>query len=235
MPPFPSLTKIWHSESHPAIDPSRPELSQKGKVVVITGAGGSIGRATAVSFAKAGASKIAIIGRTDKPLQETKAEVEKLAPGTNVLVLHGDISDADSVRGAFGNVKQTLGNIDVLVCNAGYLSRFEALGEAEPEEWWKGFEINVKGAFNCTRAYLSVAGTSPILIKISTCPVMMPAMAKGSAYISSKLAATKVYETFAAENPNFEVVHVHPGVVYSDINVKSGVTALDSGKHPLWH
>ena len=151
-------------------------------------------------------------------------------PGTNVFIVQGDVSEADSIRGAFGNVKKEFGDIDILICNAGYLSEFHSLEEADPKEWWKGWEINVGGAFNCTRAFLSTAGKNPILLEISTCPVVMPAMAKASSYIPSKLAATKVYETFAAENPNFEVIHVHPGVVYSDINVKSGISALDHGR-----
>ena len=57
----------------------------------------------------------------------------------------------------------------------------------------------------------------------------MPAMASASAYVASKLAATKIYETFGAENPEVEIVHIHPGVVYSELNVKSGVTAADDG------
>lgn len=59
----------------------------------------------------------------------------------------------------------------------------------------------------------------------------MPAMASASAYVASKLAATKIYETFGAENPHIEVVHIHPGVVYSELNVKSGVTATDGGTY----
>lgn len=126
-------------------------------------------------------------------------------------------------------MKKELGDIDILICNAGYLSHLHPLETADPTEWWRGFEINVGGAFNCTRAYLSVAGKNPILLEISTCPIVMPAMANASSYIPSKMAALKVYETFAAENPNFEVVHVHPGVIYSDLNVKSGIAAQDSG------
>lgn len=57
----------------------------------------------------------------------------------------------------------------------------------------------------------------------------MPAMKSGSGYVSSKLASTKVYETFGAENPHIEVVHIHPGVVYSELNVKSGIEAADGG------
>jgi NAD(P)-dependent dehydrogenase (short-subunit alcohol dehydrogenase family) len=229
---FPSLTKEWHTKSYPAIDPLRPELSAKGKVIAITGGGGAVGSATALAFAKAGASKIAILGRRDKPLQETKAQIEEAVPGTTVMAIHADISNADSVRGAFGNIKKNLGDIDILVCNAGYLSKFEKLGDADPEEWWKGYEINVRGAFNCTRAFLSVAAPRAILVDVSTCVVHMPAMQAGSAYVSSKLAATKIYETFGAENPNLDVTHVHPGVVSSEINAKSGITATDGADLP---
>ena len=146
-----------------------------------------------------------------------------------MIVIHGDVSDADSVRGAFGNVKQTLGVIDILICNTGYLSRFEPLSKADPEEWWRGFEITVKGAFNCTRALLSNAAPSAILVEVSTGPVHMPAIPQASSYIPSKLAATKIYETFAGENDHIELAHIHPGVVYSDLNVKSGINAIDSG------
>ena len=226
---FPSLTKTWHSKSYSAIDPSRSELSAKGRVIAITGAGGSVGAATALAFANAGASKIAVIGRREELLRNTKKDVEVAVPGTSVLVVQGDISDSESVTKAFGNIKNELGEIDILVCAAGYLSQFDPLKRADAKEWWRGFEINVLGAFNCTRAFLEVAASHAILVDISTCVVHMPAMASASSYVSSKLAATKVYETFGAENPNIEVVHIHPGVVYSELNVKSGVTATDDG------
>lgn len=169
MPPFPSLTKKWHDKPYAAIDPARPELSAKGKVIVITGGGGSIGGATCLAFARAGCQKIAIIGRRDGPLHDTKKKVESEVPGVEVFVIHGDLKEADSMRGALGNVKQELGEIDILVANAGYLPRFEAIREADPEEWWSGFETNVKGAFNLSRAFLSVASKNAMVVEISTC------------------------------------------------------------------
>ena len=230
MPPFPSLTKEWHSQSYAAIDPLRPELSAKGKVVAITGGGGAIGAATALAFAKAGAHKIAIIGRRREPLHAAKEMIESAVPGTTIETIHGDIASADSVRGAFGNIKKDLGEIDILVCNAGYLSKLERLEEADPEEWWKGYEINVRGAFNCTRALLSNSSARAIVVDVTTCVVHMPAGSGMSGYVSSKLAATKIFETFGVEHPNYEVVHIHSGVVSSEINVKSGITAQDGGK-----
>lgn len=232
MPPFPSLTNQWHSQAYPAIDPTRPELSAKGKVIVITGGGGSIGGATALAFAKAGAERIAIIGRRDGPLQKTKTEVESAVHGAKVMVVNGDLADAQSVKTALQSVTKAFGEVDVLVANAGYLSHFESVSQADPEEWWRGFEINTKGAFNTCRALLPVAAPGCIIVDISTCVVHMPAMASASAYVSSKLAGTKVYETFAAENKDkISVVHVHPGVVYSELNIKSGITAADDGEY----
>lgn len=229
---FPSLTKKWHSETYDAISPKRPELSAKGKVIVITGGGGSIGGAAALAFAQAGATKIAVIGRRDGPLQETKKQVESEVSGTTVLPVHGDLSDGSSMKNALTQVRESFGEIDILVANAGYLSRFQPVTEADPEEWWKGFEINTKGAFNTARALLSgPVGKDLIVVDVSTCVVHMPAMQSGSAYVSSKAASTKVWETVARENQGkLSVVHIHPGVIYSELNVKSGITASDNGE-----
>lgn len=230
MPPFPSLTRRWHSKAYPAIDPARPELSAKGKVVVITGGGGSVGGATALAFAQAGAERIAVIGRRKDPLNETKKNVESQFKNVQVLVQTGDLADGVMMKEAMRSIADKLGKIDILVANAGYLSKFESLAEADAEEWWRGFEINTKGAFNTIRALLPVAGAETIIVDVSTCVVHMPAMASASAYVASKLAGTKIYEMAAAENPSLSVVHVHPGVVYSELNVKSGVTAADDGR-----
>lgn len=229
---FPSLTKKWHSEAYDAIDPRRPELSAKGKVIVITGGGGSIGCATALAFAKAGATKIAVIGRRGGPLSETKKTVESEVSGANVLTVQGDISDLESMKKALGEVLDKLGKINILVANAGYLPQFEAVLTADPEEWWRGFEINTRGAFNVARALLSgPAADDLILVDVSTCVVHMPALRRASGYVCSKAASTKIWETVANENQDkMSLVHVHPGVIYSELNVKSGITATDNGK-----
>lgn len=63
----------------------------------------------------------------------------------------------------------------------------------------------------------------------------MPAIGSDSSYVTSKLAATKVYETYGKENPHIEVTHIHPGVIESDLSAKGGITAKDTRKHHRKH
>ncbi|KAJ9605943.1 hypothetical protein H2200_009792 [Cladophialophora chaetospira] len=228
MAPFPSLTKKWHSEPYPSIDPARAELSARGKVIAITGGEGSIGAAVAKAFALAGAEKIAIIGRRVGLWSRSKREFERL--GVKVLAVRGDISDENSIQSAFATVEKEFGKVNVVVANAGYLAAFSTVPIADPGDWWKGFEVNTKGAFNTSRAFLAVAASDAYLIDISSGIVHMPSKPGASSYVASKLAATKVYETVAAENENLHVVYIHPGVVRSELSGKAGMIAMDSGE-----
>src|SRR5580692_5444409 len=83
------------------------------RIVWITGAGSGIGRAMAIGFAAAGA-KVALTGRRLAALTETASQI-----GETALVVPADVSDADQVANAYETVSKTLGNIDVLVNNAG--------------------------------------------------------------------------------------------------------------------
>ena len=118
----PSFTKTFHKTSYAAIDASRPELSAAGKTVIITGAGeGGIGAAVAIAFAKAGARKIALVGRTDARLQKTKATLTQAFPDATVLVSPADVSKSESVGKAAHHIRVKLGAWDVFVNTAGYV------------------------------------------------------------------------------------------------------------------
>jgi NAD(P)-dependent dehydrogenase (short-subunit alcohol dehydrogenase family) len=137
--PYPSATKKWHSNTYPSISPTRPELSAKGKTVLITGGGTGIGAETARSFAQAGASRIALLGRREQPLLETKASIERQHPKVEVFVASTDVTNKSQVDAAFAKFVGD-GKIDVLVSNAGlvgvwkfpeYLIPFLYLREAQ--------------------------------------------------------------------------------------------------------
>jgi NAD(P)-dependent dehydrogenase (short-subunit alcohol dehydrogenase family) len=231
--PFPvpqGITK-WHSTSYPAIDPARPELSAKGKTVVVSGGGSGIGAAIAKAFAAAGAPKIAIFGRRQNMLEATKASVEKEYPATHVLTLTADVSKAADVDAAFDEIASKLGQIDVFVNNSGFLSALNTIASADFDDWWTSMETNVKGPFLASRAFFRHAAKDAYLFNITTGISHMPAFPMGiSAYAVSKAAAVKLFDYFAFENPGIHVVNVQPGVVDTDMNRKSGIPGQDQGK-----
>jgi NAD(P)-dependent dehydrogenase (short-subunit alcohol dehydrogenase family) len=128
--------KGYHHATYPAIDPSRPELSLKGKNVIVTGGGGTIGSAIVGAFAEAGVSLIGIVSRNQKTLDTTKAKRSQLNfPNVNIVIATADITDATSIEAAFTEIRHTAkGPIDVLISNAGYLSRPSTITESEPRE-----------------------------------------------------------------------------------------------------
>jgi NADP-dependent 3-hydroxy acid dehydrogenase YdfG len=136
-PPYPSPVTEWHNDTYEAINPKRPELSQAGKTIVVTGAGQGIGREVVDAYAQAGADNIHILGRTNKTLEETKTIIEKSYPNVKVVVHVADIVDAPAIEQA----AKAIGSWDVLVANAGYIPPPELIENSDPDEWWKTFEV----------------------------------------------------------------------------------------------
>ena len=220
---FPSFTKAYHQTTYPAIDPTKPEHSAKGKTVIITGGGSnSIGGSIALSFARAGAERIAVVGRTEKTLLGTKSKVEAECPSTTVLVSTADISDPESVGSAAHHIRVTLGAWDIFVHNAGYLPHATSLAGADTDDWWKGFATNVKFPHIFAKHFLTKCRPNATFISLSAGVVHLPAsMTPGlSSYSASKLAVLKLNEFLAAENPTLRVFNVHPGIVETPMHEK---------------
>ena len=106
----PSFTKTFHHDTYPAIDPTRPELSAAGKIVVISGGGQGIGAANVKAFARAGAAHIAIFGRKGSTLNAVKSEVEA-SNKTRVHVYQADVTDEAAINHIFADVEQKLGKV----------------------------------------------------------------------------------------------------------------------------
>jgi NADP-dependent 3-hydroxy acid dehydrogenase YdfG len=136
-PPYPAPVTEWHNDTYDAIDPKRPELSQTGKKIVITGAGSGIGREVAHAFAEAGADSIHILGRTKRTLDETKELIRVKWPKAKIIVYVADILDVQELEQA----AKAIGLWDVLVANAGYMPKPNLIETSDPDDWWKAFEV----------------------------------------------------------------------------------------------
>jgi NAD(P)-dependent dehydrogenase (short-subunit alcohol dehydrogenase family) len=117
--------------------------SLKGKVVVITGAGSGIGRATCLRFAEQGAI-VAAVDIDGNACEKTIEEVNKLGP--DGLSIMADVSSAESCRSAIEKVINKFGTVDVLFNNAGITRRADVLGTSE-DEWDKVINVNLKSVF----------------------------------------------------------------------------------------
>ncbi|KAL4799124.1 putative NADP(+)-dependent dehydrogenase [Aspergillus venezuelensis] len=217
-PPLPSLTPTWHNASYPAISSSRPELSAAGKTVIVTGAGSGIGRATVLSFARAGASKIILIGRTETKLQETQ---RLLAATTTSAHIHAcDVADAKRMA----EVARAVGTWDILVLVAEYISTPGGIGDHSVGEWWRSIETNLKGSLVPFKALLSTANPSHAAVIGYSAAITFPAsVGQGlSSYAISKLSIVKLIEYIAEENPTIFAAALHPGIVETDILKQTG-------------
>ena len=124
--------------------------SSSDQVVVVTGASGGIGRATAQAFAARGA-KVALIARGTTGLAGAARDVE--AAGGQPLIVPVDMAEADAVEAAAERVESELGPIDVWV-NVAFTSVFAPFMQIEPEEFRRVTDVNYHGYVYATRAAL---------------------------------------------------------------------------------
>lgn len=218
---FPSPVKTFHDDTYPSINPSLPQLSTQGKNIVISGGGSGIGQETARSFAKSGASSISILGRTQKSLLQTKETISKEYPNTKLYTYVADITKKSTLDSTFQAIKSAVGTIDILIANAGYMPDLNSIAASDPDEWWAGFEINVKGAFNLIAAFVPFASKNASIINISTAVSHLPYFRGGSGYAVSKLAGTRVFDYASHEYPELFVLNVHPGVIETAMDAKT--------------
>jgi NAD(P)-dependent dehydrogenase (short-subunit alcohol dehydrogenase family) len=120
------------------------------RIVVVTGASGGIGRATAVAFGARG-DTVALIARGEAGLAGAKRDVE--AAGGTALVIPTDVADADAVFAAAEQIEADLGPIDVWV-NVAFTSVFAPLQQIKPEEYRRVTEVSYLGYVYATMAAL---------------------------------------------------------------------------------
>jgi NAD(P)-dependent dehydrogenase (short-subunit alcohol dehydrogenase family) len=122
-------------------------LGLAGRLCVVTGAGGGIGRAVAVNLANAGAH-VAAIDRDEQGLEKTRAE---LASNRHVIA-PCDVTSADSIASASDTIEKALGPASVLV-NAAAILRPGALDTLTLAEWNMVIAVNLTGYFLCAQAF----------------------------------------------------------------------------------
>jgi NADP-dependent 3-hydroxy acid dehydrogenase YdfG len=119
------------------------------KVVIVTGAGSGIGRATARVLLDAG-HRVVLAGRQPETLNES-AESRP-----NASVVPTDVTDATSVAALFAAAVSAFGRVDVLFNNAGTFGPSASIGEIDDEQWHSTWRTNVDGSVFCAREAVRV-------------------------------------------------------------------------------
>jgi NAD(P)-dependent dehydrogenase (short-subunit alcohol dehydrogenase family) len=132
----------WISQERPK---PMSDLLLKGKVAVVTGAGRGIGKAIAISSAKAGVK--VIVNAVDQNAGHASSTVNEIIR---------DVSDFEQAKKLIQTALSNFGRVDILVNNAGISGGKRMPWEMSEEEWDRMISIHLKGTFNCTRHVCSL-------------------------------------------------------------------------------
>lgn len=189
-----------------------------GKVALVTGAGGGIGRVIAITLALNGAE--VIVNDLDNRGEQTAEEIIKLK-GRSVFI-RGDVSSRQSVDLMIKSAESRFKGIDILVNNAGVNSPAEQrrpIHEFDDKEWHRVIDVDLNGLFYCCRAATPrmVERKAGTIINISSVLGIIPARLQ-SPFIAAKAAVINFTRAMALELAPFgiRVNAIAPGSILTE-------------------
>ena len=185
------------------------------KVVLITGGGTGIGRATALMLAAEGAHIAVNYSRSAAAAGQTAAEIQKL--GRRAMSVCADVSDDTAVRAMVGAVVDAFGRLDILVNNAGTTKKvpLQDLEAMTADDWDRIMAVNAKGTFLCSRAAIAAMRThgGGQIVNVASNSAFS-GHSSCIAYSASKAAVITITRNLAlSQGPDIRVNAVAPGFV----------------------
>lgn len=181
-----NMTKTVHTTSYPAVSPTRPELSQQGRTVLISGGGTGIGLAIAKAFAQAGAHTVIIIGRRAAVLAGAQEQIQATVAGrpgsspVRVITHACDVTDGPALAGLWADLKAEGVEVDVLVLNAAKFGNFGSLLDIGADVVWAALDANVRGPLMLAEAFSKQGGDKP---KVGLCSIYALARLISSSFL----------------------------------------------------
>lgn len=134
-----------------------------------------------------------------------------------------DVVDKESVASAARETEKAFGKLDILINNAGYLSEFIPITEGDSDEWWMNWEVNVRGLYLVTKAFLPLIlkGGDKTIINLSSIGALFISPG-GSGYQAAKFALLRFTEHLNVDygRQGLLAYCIHPGGVITELAVK---------------
>ncbi|KAJ9667325.1 hypothetical protein H2201_002526 [Coniosporium apollinis] len=195
---------------------------------IITGGTGTLALAGARALLEHGLTGLALLDRDAEHAADLVKELAREFPAAKILVKQVDVTRADEVARAVGEVSEVLGGVDILACYAGVVGCVHAL-DMKAEEWRRTMDINATGAFICAQAVARAmvaqgrGGSIVFISSISAHRVNYPQ--PQSAYNVSKAALLHLKNCLAAEWARYgiRVNSISPGYMDTILNEGAGL------------
>ncbi|ETN45696.1 uncharacterized protein HMPREF1541_09529 [Cyphellophora europaea CBS 101466] len=220
------VTPFTHDKPYAAILPTRPELSQAGRTILITGGGTGVGLNIGHAFVKASPDTIIILGRRADVLQSAVSALEKEAKSvgvsTRIIARPCDLTNVTEVKAFWKSLANEGITVDVLVHSAAKFTEPKPMLELGADEVWSQIEANTKAPLYFTEQFCAQSMDRRKFIVNLTSAVIHshrhPAVAIRPAYILSKTTATLFFQLLAqAVSPEHtQIVTMEPGLVYNE-------------------
>jgi NAD(P)-dependent dehydrogenase (short-subunit alcohol dehydrogenase family) len=198
-----------------------------GKVALVTGGGSGIGRATALAFAREGAT-VVVAGRQAEPLGQTVALIE--AEGGRASAVPADVSSSEDVARLVATTVERHGGLHIAFNNAGVIAP-GPLADLDESAWDRQLSVNLTGVFLCMRheiAHMRANGGGVIVNTASNLGAHMRLPFLG-AYAASKAAVSTLTRAAAKEyiGEGIRINAISPGPIETSMSLRPGETEAD--------
>jgi len=198
-----------------------------GRVAVVTGGNGGIGRGIALGLAEAGAA-VAVWGRNDEKNQRVLSELKAI--GVRSMVLMVDMTNRAGLEPAVNKVESELGSVNILVNNAGIASLSGGVMNEKPEDWDRVIETQLNSVFLLSKlaAQSMIRQKSGKIINIAS---MYSFFGSGlvPSYSAAKGAIVQLTKSMAIEFAphNIQVNAIAPGWIETDMTTPVRTTPMN--------